>query len=291
MLRRNVGFDVQTTEDNDGRRLVLLQHDSLSLVPMNIPDQRQEDAGFSWVAYRMSYTVEQFDGLGKNEVKGMIDEGWTQSIEDGSLLAELQSRDPDILGASVFGQESKTDVGPVTDVEPGPVTDVSELGPIDTRPTPPPTKDEAVFSIRDGNDGSGSSTSTPWWVWLIVGLVGLAVAAALVFFVLAKRRTKRVRRQVSEKGELMEDAHGDDNNDASMPNEIPAAKTFDTESSDEGHKDAHPNEAFAQDQTFDTTFPSFEVPEDGQRAPATKGEATWNDADFSMDELAKQPGW
>lgn len=293
MLMRKVGFDVQmreADEKDDGnrrRRLVVLEHDatSLSLVPMNIPDQRQEDVGFTWVAYRMSYTVSQFDGLGKNEIKEMIDEGWTESIEDGSLLAELQSKDPDIIGASVFGQEVNTEVSKPVD----------EPVDLPTAPTAAPTKDEVVTGTRGGGGSGGGGT--PWWVWLLVGLVGLAIAVALAFFVLAKRRTKNVRREASQKGELMVGGEGEGGDDSEMPTKVPAAPTFE-ESSDEGHKQNHPNDAFAHDKTINITFPSFEVsvPEDekgtsADKGGADKGGAEWGGDGFSMNDLAKQPGW
>lgn len=273
IIMRKMGFDVEEAQDSDdgsARRLVTLEHDStsFSLVPMSILDQRQEDVGFAWVAYRMSYNVRQFDGLGKNELKETIDEGWTQSIEDGTLLWDLQSKDPNVLGAAVFGQESATDI---RDPEYQP-------------PTSPPTRDDTVGTRGEGN-GAGV---TPWWVWLLVGLVGLAIAVALVFFVLAKRRTKKVRRQVSQKGELMQGADTDSD-------EVPITQnaTFE-ESSDEGQ---HPNQAFAPDQTFDATFPAFEVPDDegkGILSSSCKDNQAgreWGGDGFSMNDLAKQPGW
>ena len=264
IIMRKIGFDVKEV-NGSGRRLVTLEHDatSLSLVPMNILDQRQEAVGFSWVAYRMSYTVRQFDGLGKNEVKEMIDEGWTKSIEDGTLIWDLQTKDPNILGAAIFGQESTTNIR-----DPG------------DRPTSPPTRDETL-------EGSGTTGGTAWWVWLLVGLVGLAIAVALVFFVLAKRRTKKVRRAMSQKGELM---------DASDSDEVPITQngTFE-ESSDEGIGQ-HPNQAFAPDQTFDATFPAFEVPDDEAKGTMSSSKGTnagqeWGGDGFSMNDLAKQPGW
>ena len=264
---RKIGFDVEEVNDS-GRRLVILEHDatSLSLVPMNILDQRQEDVGFSWVAYRMSYTVRQFDGLGKNEVKEMIDEGWAESIEDGTLIWDLQSKDPNILGAAIFGQESSTNIRDPDD-----------------RPTAPPTRDDTITSTTRG-EGSGTSAGPAWWVWLLVGLVGLAIAVALIFFVLAKRRTKKVRREASRKGELM---------DSSDSDEVPITQnaTFE-DSSDEGHGQ-HPNQAFAPDQTFDATFPAFEVPNEGTTSSSkdTKAGQEWGGDGFSMNDLAKQPGW
>jgi hypothetical protein len=264
IIMRKIGFDVEeVNEDGSGRRLVTLEHDptSLSLVPMNILDQRQEDVGFAWVAYRMSYTVRQFDGLGKNEVKELIDQGWAQSIEDGTLLSDLQSKDPNVLGAAMFGQESTTNI----------------IDPAD-RPVAPPTRD-------DTGEGSGAGGSA-WWVWLLVGLVGLAIAVALVFYMLAKRRTKKVRREVSRKGELM---------DGSDSDEVPMTQnaTFE-ESSDEGH---HPNQVFAPDQTFDATFPAFEVPDfdEAKGTPSSSMDNNagreWGGDGFSMNDLAKQPGW
>ena len=270
IIMRKIGFDVEEFNDS-GRRLVTLEHDaaSLSLVPMNILDQRQEDVGFSWVAYRMSYTVRQFDGLGKNEVKEMIDEGWTESIEDGTLIWDLQTKDPNILGAAIFGQESTTTIRVPGD-----------------RPTSPPTRDDTLTSTTRG-EGSGTTGGPAWWIWLIVGLVGLAIAVALVFFVLAKRRTKKVRRAMPQKGELM---------DASDSDEVPITQnaTFE-ESSDEGHGQ-HPNQAFAPDQTFDAAFPAFEVPEDEGKGTMssskdTKAGQEWGGDVFSMNDLAKQPGW
>ena len=270
IIMRKIGFDVEEINDS-GRRLVTLEHDaaSLSLVPMNILDQRQEDVGFSWVAYRMSYTVRQFDGLGKNEVKEMIDEGWTESIEDGTLIWDLQTKDPNILGAAIFGQESTTNVRDPAD-----------------RPTSPPTRDDTVTSTTRG-EGSSTGGGPAWWVWLLVGLVGLAIAVALVFFVLAKRRTKKVRRAMPQKGEFM---------DASDSDEVPITQnaTFE-ESSDEGHGQ-HPNQAFAPDHTFDATFPAFEVPEDEGKGTTssskdTKAGQEWGGDGFSMNDLAKQPGW
>lgn len=267
IIMRKMGFDVEEAKDSnngDGRRLVTLEHDStsLSLVPMNILDQRQEDVGFAWVAYRMSYTVRQFDGLGKNELKEMIDNGWTKTIEDGTLLWDLQSKDPNVLGAALFGQESTTDI----------------RDPAAARPTSPPTRDDTVTR------GAGV---TPWWVWLLVGLVGLAIAVALVFFVLAKRRTKKVRRQVSQKGELMQGADTDSD-------EVPITQnaTFE-ESSDEGQ---HPNQVFAPDQKFDATFPAFEVPHDEVKGTLSSSKDNqagreWGGDGFSMNDLAKQPGW
>lgn len=267
IIMRKMGFDVDEAKDSnngDGRRLVTLEHDStsLSLVPMNVLDQRQEDVGFAWVAYRMSYTVRQFDGLGKNELKEMIDNGWTKTIEDGTLLWDLQSKDPNVLGAALFGQESTTDI----------------RDPAAARPTSPPTRDDTV--IR----GAGV---TPWWVWLLVGLVGLAIAVALVFFVLAKRRTKKVGRQVSQKDELMQ---GTDTDSDKVP--ITQNATFE-ESSDEGQ---HPNQVFAPDQTFDATFPAFEVPHDEVKGTLSSSKDNqagreWGGDGFSMNDLAKQPGW